>query len=339
MRHQVRADGCDHEMSIPYHRLVCELFVCGAQHAEALCPGTLSPVFYERLDRMLKFVADHTRPDGLAPQAGDADDGRYLPLGDYALADQRDHRHLFRQIGRGVPLPRGHAAYPNGGWYVLRHEELWAIVRCGDVGLEGVGAHAHNDQLSFELCLGRQPLVIDPGAYLYTPDPVARNAFRATAAHATLQVDGREQNPLRSDYLFSVEDHAHARTLHWEADGARATFTGEHRGFAPVVHRRRVTFDGDARTLEIEDELVGGGDRLQWSFPLASGVQVEIEDARATARWPAATLDIEAPDGVVWSVADGWASPSYGVREPTRILRAYSGPRATTRFVLRASRA
>ena len=100
-----------------------------------------------------------------------------------------------------------------------------------------------------------------------------------------------------------------------------------------------MTFDGDARTLEIEDELAGGGDRLQWSFPLAPGVQVEIEDALATARWPAATLSIEAPDGVAWSVADGWASPSYGVREPTRILRASSGPRASTRFVLRALRA
>ncbi len=274
---------------------MCELFVCGAQHAEALCPGVLSSAFYARLDLMLAFVGDYTRPDGLAPQAGDVDDGRYLPLGDYALADQRDHRHLFRQVGRGVPVPQGHAAYPDGGWYVMRHEQLWAIVRCGDVGLEGVGAHAHNDQLSFELCLGRQPLVVDPGAYVYTPDPVARNAFRATAAHATLQVDGREQNPLRSDYLFSVEDHAHARALHWEADGARAIFTGEHRGFAPMVHRRRVTFDGDTRTLEIEDELVGGGERLQWSFPLAAGGRVEIAGRPGDRAVAGATLSSRRP--------------------------------------------
>ena len=214
MRHQVRADGCDHEMSVPYHRLVCELFVCGAQHAEALCPGVLSPAFYERLDLHAGRSSATTRgPTASRRRPATPTTAATCRWATTPLADQRDHRHLFRQAGRGVPAPRGHAAYPDGGWYVMRHEELWAMVRCGDVGLQGVGAHAHNDQLSFELCLGSQPLVIDPGAYLYTPDPVARNAFRATAAHATLQVDGREQNPLRSDYLFSVEDRAHARTL------------------------------------------------------------------------------------------------------------------------------
>jgi hypothetical protein len=336
IRHQVRADGCDHEMSIPYHRLVCELFVCGAQHAEALRPGVLSPAFYERLDLMLAFVGDYVRPDGLAPQAGDADDGRYLPLGDYAGADQRDHRHLFRQAGRAVPAPRGHVAFAEAGWYVMRHAELWAIVRCGDVGLEGVGAHAHNDQLSFELCLGAQPLVVDPGAYVYTPDPQARNAFRSTAAHATLRVDGGEQNPLRSDYLFALEDRAHARTVSWEADGPRATFVGEHRGFDPVVHRRRVVFDGEQRTVEIEDEVTGG-ERLEWNFPLAAGARVEADGTVATARWDGATLTIHADDSIAWSVREGWVSPSYGVRERSPILCAQSAARPRRRFLLQAA--
>jgi hypothetical protein len=336
MRHQVRPDGCDHEMSVPYHRLVTELFVCGAQHAEALCPGTLSGAFHERLHRMLAFVADHTRPDGLAPQVGDADDGRYLPLGDHGATDQRDHRHLFRQADLPAPAPQGHAAYPDGGWYVMRHEDLWALVRCGDVGLEGIGGHAHNDQLSFELCLGDQPLVVDPGAYVYTPDPGARNAFRGTAAHATLQVDGREQNPLRSDYLFSLEDRAQARALTWQADGPIATFVGDHRGFDPVVHRRRVGFDGATGTVEVEDDVTGG-ERLQWSFPLAIGAEVTIDGQRAIASWPLATLTLEAPEGVSWAVEDGWISSGYGRREPAPVLRARSGARPSTRFVLRAT--
>lgn len=332
MLHQVRDDGCDHEMSIPYHRLVCELFVCGAQHAETLCPGALSGDFHERLRRMLQFAADYTRPDGRAPQIGDADDGRYLPLGDYG-ADPRDHRHLFRQAGR-APAAQGHAAYPDGGYYVMRHDDLWAMVRCGDVGLEGVGGHAHNDQLSFELCLGEQPLIVDPGAYVYTPDPAARNAFRSTAAHSTLQVDGREQNPLRSDYLFALEDRTHARALAWAADGPRAAFAGEHRGFEPVIHRRRLDFDGVTGTLAIVDEVTGG-ERLQWSFPLAPGAEISHEGRRATLRWPSATLTVEA-EGVEWAVERGWVSPGYGRRQPAPVLRARSGTRGQTRFQLRA---
>jgi hypothetical protein len=218
----------------------------------------------------------------------------------------------------------------------MHHAALWALVRCGDVGLCGVGAHAHNDQLSFELCLGEQPLVVDPGAFIYTPDPAVRNAFRATAAHATLQVDGREQNPLRDDYLFSVEDRARARALEWTVDGPRAEFAGEHRGFDPIVHRRRVRFDGEAGTVAVDDETTGGED-LRWSFPLAPGAAVEIECARATARWPAAVLTVDADDGVRWAVEDGWVSPGYGVRRPAPVLRAVSGARARTRFVLRAT--
>ena len=234
MSHQVRGDGCDHEASIPYHRLVTELFVCGTQAADALCPGTLPRTYRERLERMLEFVSDYTRPDGLAPQIGDADDGRFLPLGDYG-ADPRDHRHLHAQAGRRRREGREHAAYPRGGLYVMRHERLWAIVRCGDVGLVGIGAHAHNDQLSFELALGPQPLIVDPGSYLYTADALARNEFRSTMAHSTLSIAGAEQNRLRSDYLFALPEETRARCLRFDFDGPCAIFEGEHSGFRELL--------------------------------------------------------------------------------------------------------
>jgi hypothetical protein len=64
---------------------------------------------------------------------------------------------------------------------------------------------------------------------------------------------------------------------------------------------------------------------------------VEVAGTLATARWPTATLTLEAPDGVAWAVEDGWVSPRYGVREPAPVLRARSGARRHARFVLRAA--
>ena len=125
-------------------------------------------------------------------------------------------------------------------------------MRCGDVGLRGLGCHAHNDALSFELSLGEQPLIVDPGTFVYTPDPAERNRFRSTGWHSTLQVGEEEQNELRSDYLFLMDDRARAHAIEWTpgTDG-RAVFAGRHVGFPGATHERRFEFDGPGGTLAI----------------------------------------------------------------------------------------
>lgn len=327
MEHQVRDDGCAHEASIPYHRLVTELFLCGIQAADALVPGRIPDWCHDRLDAMLGFVADYTRPDGLAPQIGDADDGRYLPLGDYG-GDPRDHRHLFAQANRRYEPSLDHSAHPEGGFYTMRVGDLYAIVRCGDTGRYGRGGHSHNDLLSFELALGDQALVVDPGTYLYTADPASRNLFRSTAFHSTLRVGGAEQNELRTDDLFAMEDRARAEILAWEPRATGAVFEGRHFGFEvldpPAVHTRRIELDGQAGELRIRDQVSSAASHaLEWTFTLAPGAENLLE-VRA--------------DGLNFSLEDGSYSPSYGVREPTKFLKARRRSRAgddVTELVLR----
>ncbi len=323
--HQIRSDGSDHEASIPYHRLVCELFVCGGQAVEALAPGSWGEPQRQVLGRMLEFVADYTRPDALAPQIGDADDGRFLPLADYGRADPRSHGHLFRQAGSSPASARTSQAYPEGGFFVMRHDSLYAIVRCGDNGLGGVGGHAHNDQLSFELALGEQPLVIDPGAYLYTADPAARNLFRSTGFHSTVRIGEREQNDFSSDTLFALPDTTRAEFIEWEPRPSGALFEGRHHGYAKLapaaLHTRRVELDGAAGELRIRDTVSSEGPHtLEWTFPLAP-CDVEGGDGRAQARFERASLTIESP-GLDFTVEPGWYSPSYGRRERTPFVRA-----------------
>jgi heparinase II/III-like protein len=301
MEHQVRPDGCAHEASTSYHRLVTELFVCGTHAADALVPGSIPDWYRERLEQMLVFVRDYTRPDGLAPQIGDADDGRFLPLGDYG-SDPRDHRHLFAQAESRFESSAGSAAYPDGGYFVLRNGALYAIVRCGDVGRYGHGGHGHNDQLSFELADARGALVVDPGTFTYTPDPIERNRFRSTAFHATLRVGRAEQNELRTDDLFSIADRARAEALSWDA----ASFEGRHHGFPGATHTRRLELA--ERGLRIRDTVTSSeSQELEWTFPLAPGAEDRVEISA---------------EGLEFRPEDGWYSPSYGVREPTTFMRA-----------------
>jgi hypothetical protein len=249
-----------------------------------------------------------------------------LPLGDYGRADQRSHLHLF-ELARTPrrQASKGHVAYPYGGYFIMRDGDLYVIIRCGDVGLYGVGCHSHNDQLSFELSFGDEALVIDPGTYLYTADPVARNEFRSTAYHSTLQIDGAEQNELSEDLLFAMGDRTQARVLHWEASGRRAEFEGSHQGYRsldpPAEHRRRIELNGEEGLVRVIDTVRCAAPRdLCWTFPLAPGDVAESADG-ITARFERSELEIRAP-GVRLQIEEGWYSAAYGVREPTVFIRA-----------------
>ena len=92
---QVFADGVDYEASVPYHRLVLELFFVAAFALRRQKIG-VSEVYTRRLGAMARFVAAYSRPDGSTPLWGDADDARVLPFGGQSL---QDHRYLIGLVG------------------------------------------------------------------------------------------------------------------------------------------------------------------------------------------------------------------------------------------------
>lgn len=342
MEHQVREDGCGHEASIPYHRLVSELFTCGTQAGESLYPGAFPAWYEERLGRMLDFVAAYTRPDGLAPQIGDNDDGRFLPLDGYGHGEYRSHLHLFEQAQRPYEPASRSVDFPAGGYYTMRHGNLYVLVRCGDTGVYGVGGHAHNDQLSFELSCGETPLIEDPGVGTYYEDEDERLRFRSTGFHATLRIDGAEQNELPPYPRFPLGNRSRAEAVEWAAEPGRTAFSGRHHGFealpAPALHERRLELDGSCRELTIVDTVSSDAEhQLDWTFPLGRCEDAGIRDGVAVAKFGAVRLSITV-EGAELSIEDGAYSPAYGLTEPRPFVaaRGHSAPgRHTTTIRLR----
>jgi hypothetical protein len=74
-------------------------------------------------------------------------------------------------------------AYPDSGWYLFKSSVLRLLIRCGEVGQNGVGGHCHLDQLSIDLWVDGEYLIRDPGTYLYTAHPETRNRYRSAVAH------------------------------------------------------------------------------------------------------------------------------------------------------------
>ena len=91
---QVHDEGTDFESSVPYHRLVTELFMASARLAR-LQGRPLSAAFEAKLGRMVDFLLAVARPDGLTPVIGDADDGRFHIFSHLGGWDPRDARHLL----------------------------------------------------------------------------------------------------------------------------------------------------------------------------------------------------------------------------------------------------
>jgi hypothetical protein len=128
-------------------------------------------------------------------------------------------------------------AFPDFGLFVLRSQRLYLAIRCGPVGQAGAGGHSHNDQLGLEVEFDGDPWFRDPGTYLYTPAPDARNAYRSAQAHLVPRQDSAEPGDLGAG-LFLLPERARARCLWFGPEG----FAGVHYGYGrPTVREVRLS--------------------------------------------------------------------------------------------------
>jgi hypothetical protein len=350
---QVHPDGVDFEASVPYHRLVCELFLLPARYRHVF-GMSVPPSYQGRLAAMAKFIAGYTRPDGSSPCWGDADDGRALPLGTQPLAD---HRYLIGLIAltfadaklatlpwgegdeiawhcgtsalpqQGAVQPTASVEFPDGGLYVLRNANSHVFIDCGPIGLAGLGGHGHNDALSFEAYLDGVLVITDPGSYVYTASFEDRNAFRATISHNTPQVDGEEINRFISpDNLWNLHDDAKPQLIAFEPKSGGGRFVGSHYGYSrlaqPAYVKREIDLF-DAR-LTITDTISGDGiHEIAVPLHFAAGVEVSPQQAGCwVAKTATKSFQLRAMASAAFKAAveATRASPSYGVAVATQRL-------------------
>lgn len=231
-------------------------------------------------------------------------------------------------------------AFEAGGLYVMRSGDFHATIRAGDIGQDGAGGHAHNDALSLTLCAYGRTFLIDPGSYTYTADPAARDAFRATAAHNTLQVAGAEINRLPGE-PFRLADDARVTLHRWTAGPAVDVFDASHDGYARLspgaIHRRQVWFDRAAGLWLLHDRLLPTGNAL-------AGEADELPEVDVTLRFHFAPMplrldrsantlrtDTPAEPNLILmplghfplqaAIDTGWVAPRYGVREQAPVAK------------------
>lgn len=343
---QVNEDGTNYEASTSYHRLVTELFLV----TTILCCKNnikFTDAYLNRLEKMCEFIMHITQPNGRSPLIGDADDGRLIIFSQYSTCPKDDFRHLlsvsgeffdrddFRYFGGDYgedvlwtlhKYKKTNSIYnltssefKEGGYYILREENIYCCIRCGELSFRGDGVHSHNDQLSFTLNVGKEDIFIDPGAFIYTGDYKSRNVFRSTMVHNTLEIKGYEQNNFDKYNLFYMKEQTFSKCLGFDNNN----FTGKHNGYRDkcnVTHQRGFLLN--KKYLKIKDQLVGeAGLEYKLNFTLDPDVTIKIEGDKVYIFKNKIKMLVEFIGHPKLSLEDIYVSNSYGVKRKSKSLK------------------
>ncbi|MBL7975914.1 MAG: heparinase II/III-family protein, partial [Candidatus Kapabacteria bacterium] len=278
------------EASIPYHRLSAEMIVWALAILKKAKPDyTIHTDVYNRLQAIYSFTASYIYSTGKAPQIGDNDSGRFLPIfpsvyttsTNTSVFDYQQHQHVLAGLEALLEIPVSHS-HPEYtivkelvGTYIgtlssatnkysltflqcIQIGDIELRIRAGEIGQKDKGGHAHNDQLSFTMAIQGIEFLVDPGTFVYAPLPDERNAFRSTAMHNTLQVGTQEQNTWNTgtlDSLFWLQGDKTATRVIKHTD---TEWQGEHSGFT-YPHKRTFTFT--ETEIQLTDECSAPEDK------------------------------------------------------------------------------
>jgi len=281
---QVRPDGFHFEQSVYYDIYALDFFRF-ARDLAARNALAIPPSFDGIIAKMTEALAAISQA-GRPPNFGDDDGGRVLG------------RRALARAG----LQSGSVALPSAGIYTMTCANSQLFIDAGPQGAFAAG-HGHADALSIQLVTAGRPVLIDPGTFCYVcPE---RDRFRGTAAHNTLQVDGRDQAQPQGPFGWTAMPDTTVDS--WQTRETFDFFAGHHDGYRPVIHHRWV-FGLKSKFWLVRDLVTG---------PLRHQLDVNWHylDERDIAVLP--------PAGHTWSRSiERWDwSPVYGQKEPAFVLR------------------
>ncbi len=146
--------------------------------------------------------------------------------------------------------------FPDVGVLIARAGQLHLTMRDGSAGQLGMGTHSHLDHLSVDIWFDGEPIVTDPGSWVYAACPSRRQRYRSARAHGS---------PIAS--LIGDDVLAYPFMLNNPPARARLSFNdhalwGECRiGTQPVLRLVRLSVDGlrvcDVGVSDINHPLLG----------------------------------------------------------------------------------
>lgn len=266
LRVQVLGDGGHFERAPAYHcQVLGDLIdIAGLLHAAGLpSAGQLDGA----IGRMRDFLGNVLTPDGTVPLLNDG-----YPVAPAFLA--------ALQPGQAPSVPVARA--PDSGLVRATCGGWWLLADVGAPCPDELPAHAHADTFGFLLYVDGRPLLIDTATSTYEAG-ATRARERSTAAHNTVQIDGRDSTEVWA--AFRAGRRARVSKVTVSESAGEIMVSAEHDGYR-VLRGRPVHKRGWSLTpagLSVVDTVTGGGVHevvIRWH--LAPGSKLDVGRSGAT---------------------------------------------------------
>lgn len=346
---QLQEDGSAAEQSLVYGSFTAEmiLFAC----LVGRCLGDdFSPDVLSRLVSFADVVNAFASSSGRTPDLGDDDDTRVV-----SLCHSREDRYpmsiaraicaftnrlappmsprspelrdaLFGPLMEGRRPEEGLRTLPIGGYSIVSERRGGRLMKLvmdhGPLGFLSIAAHGHADANSFVLSLDEQPVIVDPGTYLYHSGGRWRDWFRGTPAHNTLNIAGVNQSVITGPFNWGRKAKANLVSAIRAPDWS---LVAQHDGYVKsfgVIHERQISADREG--ILVFDRLLPGGSKqvVEVVYQFAPDLEVSCSGSSCLVskdERPLLTLefDVEGEVDVQCGREEsclGWVSPSFGIR-------------------------
>jgi hypothetical protein len=331
----VAPDGSFSQYSVNYHRLLLDTLSLAEWWRRALGEAPFGKRFYERAAAATTWL--HAMTDercGDAPDVGGNDGARLMPVSAAPFRDFRPSVQLaaalfldsrayddplaeepLRWLGIATPQavvpPRTSRDYPHGGWVTLHAGGAgWACLR--------YPAHrfrpSHADALHLDLWHDGVNVLRDAGSFGYAAGEPWASYFPGTAAHNTVEFDGRDQMPRAGRFLFAEWPRAFGVTDVVERPGD-VEWSGGYEDALGCRHVRTVS--GRDRVWTVEDRIAGPYRSAMLRWRLAPGMYVRNG---ATFEGAGVRVTVSGVEAERVRLAEGWESRHYRERTPLPVL-------------------
>jgi len=263
--YQIYNDGSYIQHSFTYQRLVLDLLSLVsviAKKKEVDLPMTLRT----RHQKMMKFLSAFVQPNGWLPNYGSNDGVNLFPLSGDDYRDFRSSLNFASILNSGKQLFEGHTAiadffgltsagvmeietkraFEDGGYYILKNENIFAFIRCHTYRHRP----AQNDMFHLDVWYKGENIFCDTGSFSYNTNKAFKEHFTGVKGHNTIGINGANQ--MESALNFGYTNWTQALCSAFD----EAHFLGEnyayHKQFG-IVHNRDIMLNKEQ--IVVNDRL------------------------------------------------------------------------------------